>query len=794
MANIRAFTENRVEREAYTGARVQAADFSGGEMIGKAVSALGRAGQDYAQAQHEIALRDAETQARDADNQRQARMLDLLSNGESAFFNLQGRDALNAVPDLTKRRDEIDKETEEKLKKSPHALRMFKEAVARRRLSEDERIFGHVAKAREQYETTVYTQSVDMAISSAIEASDNPAEIERNLATVEGLVEDRAVKRGLAAKGSPEMDLLKKKVTSQAISGVAERMRLRSPGEAQAFIIANARRVDPTELTKLLGAIDEEAAAEQADSMIDNFLVYTSVAAQLANPSLGTEAKGPPSKTPVPADEVMYAAIGAQESGNRERYPAGHPKAGQLITSSAGAEGKMQVMPGTNMDPGYGVTPARDNSDAERSRVGRDYYKAMLKEYGGNVVLALTAYNWGPKRVNDHLKKVGDPRTGKISDSAFVNSIPNKEAREYAPSVLRRAGVTPGKGGVAATAEAQAPTYAGEEINLTATINKIDANDELTYPEKQALKAAAKERYGLGRQAKADAEARVKDAATAAVSGMGENFTSYDQIPLNIRRQLEAIPELKAAYMSAARANAEEKARKAAIEAGEVRERAAQQTEIDMIGLEQDNPEAFLRQPFDDFKAFPNLDHETRTSLMRRQGSLRSQLEADAKAGAKQTAPDMGQIRRLTRDVAGMSGSGMSNLRNASREKTNNRILFQEAVRVRVEAEQRSLGRKLNDSEVVDIMQNVALAEVTVIDQDGGTFGGRTETRVPSYQARRRLQEAGPDGQLKFNLPADVPKNEANRIAQAWVRKFGWVPDPEIISRTYRSAQAANGN
>lgn len=89
------------------------------------------------------------------------------------------------------------------------------------------------------------------------------------------------------------------------------------------------------------------------------------------------------------------------ESGNRD-YAAN----GQPLTSSAGAVGRMQVMPGTNLDPGFGVRPAQDSSMEERARVGRDYLSAMVQRYG-NPAQAWAAYNAGPGRVDKAIQEGG---------------------------------------------------------------------------------------------------------------------------------------------------------------------------------------------------------------------------------------------------------------------------------------------------------------------------------------------------------------------------------------------------
>jgi len=67
----------------------------------------------------------------------------------------------------------------------------------------------------------------------------------------------------------------------------------------------------------------------------------------------------------------------------------------QGAISKAGARGVMQLMPGTIKDPGFGVTPMREDTEEENRRVGREYLDAMYRRYGDETT-ALAAYNWGP--------------------------------------------------------------------------------------------------------------------------------------------------------------------------------------------------------------------------------------------------------------------------------------------------------------------------------------------------------------------------------------------------------------
>jgi hypothetical protein len=109
------------------------------------------------------------------------------------------------------------------------------------------------------------------------------------------------------------------------------------------------------------------------------------------------EAKAPSGIETLSDRERLHKHVLHKESGGR-RYD----EKGRILTSSKGAEGEMQVMPFTQKDPGFGVTPARDNSAEEKARVGRDYLDAMYREFG-DPKLAAIAYNMGPKATKEWL-------------------------------------------------------------------------------------------------------------------------------------------------------------------------------------------------------------------------------------------------------------------------------------------------------------------------------------------------------------------------------------------------------
>lgn len=115
-------------------------------------------------------------------------------------------------------------------------------------------------------------------------------------------------------------------------------------------------------------------------------------------------AKNRPVEPPKPTyefDTVFSNLIGAESQGK-------HSVNGKLLTSKAGAEGITQVMPKTSGNPGYGVMPIQDKSEAEYKRFGRDYLKAMLKEFDGDYEKALAAYNAGVGNVKKAIAKGED--------------------------------------------------------------------------------------------------------------------------------------------------------------------------------------------------------------------------------------------------------------------------------------------------------------------------------------------------------------------------------------------------
>jgi soluble lytic murein transglycosylase len=128
-------------------------------------------------------------------------------------------------------------------------------------------------------------------------------------------------------------------------------------------------------------------------------------------------------KLPVPMELAL--AIARRESEFDHR-----------VSSRVGAEGLMQLMPGTASDMaselGLDHDRARVLADwSYNARLGSAYLAYLADRFDGNIVMLSAGYNAGPRRPDRWIERFGDPRRGGIDVVDWIEHIPFRETRNY---------------------------------------------------------------------------------------------------------------------------------------------------------------------------------------------------------------------------------------------------------------------------------------------------------------------------------------------------------------------------
>ncbi|STW63474.1 transglycosylase SLT domain-containing protein [Klebsiella pneumoniae] len=190
----------------------------------------------------------------------------------------------------------------------------------------------------------------------------------------------------------------------------------------------------------------------QSDEEIEsNFVQWREQAANRASEAWYTptyqQMMGPEGKievTDTSSESQLFSAMIWQESGGNQ-----YGKDGAPLVSPKGAVGVAQVMEDTGPEAARlaGVPWDRDkwlNDPRYNAKLGQAYFRAQMKRYDNNPVLAVAAYNAGPGSVDSWIKQFGDPRTGAVSNEQFAAAIPYDETRNYVAKVTGSAPAIPG--------------------------------------------------------------------------------------------------------------------------------------------------------------------------------------------------------------------------------------------------------------------------------------------------------------------------------------------------------------
>ena len=268
--------------------------------------------------------------------------------------------------------------------------------------------------AHEGQQTDVYMQSVREGTIANRQREvgvywNDPVKIDEALASIDAATADLGRRFGRSAEWIQARQTVESsKALATAIGGALERNDFAA---ADTLLKRYGARMSAEDLLRMRGVVDKQIDAGIAQQ----------VATQTVRAAL-------PAIQPTDFDRVIGVTM-ASESGGK-RYGAD----GALLTSPKGAKGEMQVLDSTNQAPGFGVTPARDNSPAERARVGRDYMAAMVKRYDGDLAKAWAAYNAGPGVVDKAIELSATQRSG-VAGPTWLQQLPQETQAYVAKNV-----------------------------------------------------------------------------------------------------------------------------------------------------------------------------------------------------------------------------------------------------------------------------------------------------------------------------------------------------------------------
>jgi soluble lytic murein transglycosylase len=369
-----------------------------GQAVEQAGQAAGRIALDMQQEANRVRVIDAVTQAKE-------RLFDL-QYGQQGLVRAKGVEALQR-PSGKLLADEYDDAFEAQVGEIEKSLgndaqrQAFREQAGQMRVQLRGDAMRHTAQEFKTYQSATYDAAASAAKRQiALNYKDlaDDGLVTQGVQTVTAAVKEKARLLGMPQTWADE----------QVIQEVSAAHRL---------AIKTALENDDIELAA--GYLNKHKGSMTADdhltvrSVIDKEM-RTRVAVQVGSQVVGELA---PKLQPSDMDRLVGITMQTESGGRR------YGKDGQLLTSPKGARGEMQVMPGTQRDPGFGVTPARDDSPEELARVGRDYLRAMVKRYDGDPAKAWAAYNAGPGELDEALMRAKASRT---PGASWLTFMPNE--------------------------------------------------------------------------------------------------------------------------------------------------------------------------------------------------------------------------------------------------------------------------------------------------------------------------------------------------------------------------------
>lgn len=478
------------------GVQVDAPQDAFGAAQGRQAEALGQGLTNLSSGLQQAAHEANQSRVNDALNQLRETELDLTYGPDKGYTNLRGIDALQRPNNQS-----LSAEYGQQLQTRYDELRaslsndqqreLFQQHAAPRLTTFRGNLMNYEGDQNHAYQLSVTEGTVATASKEIAAFYNDPNRIDAGVQSIRAAAYQNGKLRGLSAE--EVKNNADKLVSGAHLGAVQQALAAGEPMYAEQYLRTYKEQMDPVDLLKARGAVDEVASVYIGNLKAQQLMTDY---ARAENPS----------------DFDRVVAITQQRESGGQRYDEN----GQLLTSPAGAKGEMQVMDGTHRDPGFGVMPARDDSPDERARVGRDYLAAMVKRYNGNLAYAWAAYNAGPGAVDTALSTASKGAPG-----GWLAQLP-KETQDYVQNNLREYAAGGGRGA--------APTIGDLQ-------NRLRSDPDLAARPGALQKAteSLNRDFALHQQGRAQQRNQAYAAAMQAIEG----GTRYDELPASIRGNID---------------------------------------------------------------------------------------------------------------------------------------------------------------------------------------------------------------------------------------------------------------
>lgn len=274
-------------------------------------------------------------------------------------------------------------------------------------------LMRHESAQVKNYANGVDEGVVKVEIENAARNWSDPAAIETALARVDGAIERKRQREGVAAELIVDVRRDARSLVHRgALMGALASKNFKFVDE---YLKNNASDLNAKDLIEIQSAYRKEDVANFA--IVESSLIVRE-AEQKSAPTVYNS---------------LLSAMAAQESNNRQ-FAAN----GQTVTSPKGALGVMQVMPGTGPEAArlageeFNLDRLK-NDEAYNRKLGEAYMREQLRQNRGDVGKALAAYNAGPGALAKALADAA--KEGKPDE--WLAKLP-AETQNYVATITRK--------------------------------------------------------------------------------------------------------------------------------------------------------------------------------------------------------------------------------------------------------------------------------------------------------------------------------------------------------------------